>query len=109
VSSFAASLLIGRYAPIDLSDASGMNLLDLRPNKPLDWHLPLARLCGSDRLVELLGQPIATGHVLGCISSYFVARHGFSEHCRVVSFTGDNPASLGNHHLFLNVAFVTTR
>ena len=34
VSSFAASLFIGDYAPIDLSDGGGMNLLDLEKK---DW------------------------------------------------------------------------
>ena len=34
VSSFAASLFVGDYAPIDLSDGGGMNLLDLEKK---DW------------------------------------------------------------------------
>ena len=34
MSSFAASLFIGDYAPIDDGDGSGMNLLDVRQR---DW------------------------------------------------------------------------
>ncbi|KFM74580.1 Xylulose kinase, partial [Stegodyphus mimosarum] len=34
VSSFGATLFLGRYAAIDISDGSGMNLLDIRSK---DW------------------------------------------------------------------------
>lgn len=32
--------------------------------------------------------------VQGHISSYLVDRYGFSPDCKVIAFTGDNPASL---------------
>lgn len=96
VSSFVASLLLGRFAPIDLSDASGMNLLCLETR---DWHDELLRFCGGDRLRALLGKPVPCGEALGKISPYFVNRHGFSDTCQVAAFTGDNPASMGGFHV----------
>lgn len=42
VSSFLASLFIGRYAPIDLSDASGMNLLNINKKS---WEEKLLEVC----------------------------------------------------------------
>uniref|UniRef100_A0A3Q2P2Q4 Xylulose kinase n=1 Tax=Fundulus heteroclitus TaxID=8078 RepID=A0A3Q2P2Q4_FUNHE len=95
VSSFAASLFLGAYAAIDYSDGSGMNLLDIRSR---NW----SQICleaSAPNLDRLLGAPLPSTSVLGPVSSYFVRRYGFSESCRVVAFTGDNPASLAGMRL----------
>lgn len=45
-------------------------------------------------LESRLGPTVAPCTDLGPISNYYAERFGFSPECRVVSFTGDNPASL---------------
>ncbi|XP_013775046.1 xylulose kinase-like [Limulus polyphemus] len=95
VSSFAASLFLGDYAAIDFSDGSGMNLLDIRRK---DWADECLNACAPD-LREKLGKPVPSYTVLGNISPYYVERYGFNEECKVVGFTGDNPASLAGMNL----------
>ncbi|KAF8944933.1 hypothetical protein BGZ47_003481 [Haplosporangium gracile] len=108
VSSFLASLLIARYASIDVADGSGMNLLDIRTKA---WNPVLTRFIDQggrrvdfskdevvdtvNSLVDKLGEVDASGKkVQGVLSSWFVSRYGFLPDVKVVTFTGDNPATV---------------
>ncbi|XP_054723278.1 xylulose kinase-like [Uloborus diversus] len=95
VSSFAATLFLCHYAPIDLSDGSGMNLLDIHLK---DWSDVCLEVCAPN-LREKLGVPVPSSTVLGTIAPYFVDRYGFAETCKIIAFTGDNPASLAGTQL----------
>ncbi|KAJ4304027.1 hypothetical protein N0V88_001632 [Collariella sp. IMI 366227] len=96
VSSFLASLFLGTVAPMDISDACGMNLWDIPGNQ---WSEPLLELtAGKNGVAELrskLGEVQQDGGAsLGRISSYFISKFGFSADCEIAPFTGDNPATI---------------
>lgn len=90
VSSFLASIFLNDAAPIDLSDGSGMNLLDINTRS---WSEKCLAACADD-LSEKLGEPVATNTFLGHIGSFFVQRYNFSPSCKIVAFTGDNCSAM---------------
>lgn len=90
VSSFMASLFIGGYAPIDESDAAGMNLMDIKERV---WSTIVLKATAPG-LEDKLGKPAPAHAVAGSIARYFVERYHFKESCLVVQWSGDNPNSL---------------
>ena len=99
ISSFLASVLLGKFAPIDYSDGSGMSLLDIR--KPCDWSADLLKASSKlaripvQVLLEQIGdKPVESHQVLGKIHPYFQRRFNMDPDCQVVAFSGDNPCAL---------------
>ncbi|OQR95886.1 xylulose kinase [Thraustotheca clavata] len=97
-SSMLTSLFLGRYAGIDQSDGSGMNLMDLKTRQWSPDVLEAVERVGGPRMSEmrrLLGEePVASHESQGPIASYFTQRYGMPPNCVVIPFSGDNPCTL---------------
>jgi xylulokinase len=88
VSSFLASLLAGRHAPLDPGDASGMNLMDLASRT---WWPPALAATAPD-LEARLPDIVPSWTVVGRLAPFWQTRIGLPD-ARVVVWSGDNPCS----------------
>ena len=88
VSSFMATLLAGRHAPLDPGDASGMNLMDLEGM----WSREALEATAPD-LERRLPAIVAPTTIVGPLARYWQARYGLPA-ANVVVWSGDNPSSL---------------
>ncbi|KAG8683524.1 hypothetical protein FRC08_014230, partial [Ceratobasidium sp. 394] len=97
ISSFLTSVFLGRIAPVEIADASGMNLMNVHTCK---YDEKLLDICsggngkGAELREKLGGEPVMGGTNMGKVSRWWVERFGFSSECIVTPFTGDNPSSI---------------
>ena len=109
----------GKFAPMDESDACGMNLLNMAERRKSDhpvWDKLVMRgvvrqttdvLEGKpeddskkiDQQVEELERKLGrvegdTSAITGKLGKYYCDRYGFKRDCALCTFTGDNPATL---------------
>jgi xylulokinase len=90
VSSFMASILLGKNAPIDHGDGAGMNLMNIKTKQ---WDERTLNATAPN-LKQKLPSLTNSYDIIGKISPYFVRRYGFNPNTLLVAWSGDNPNSL---------------
>ena len=90
VSSFMASIIAGKIAPIDHGDGAGMNLMDIRKKT---WH-PDALKATAPRLKQKLPPLAESSRIIGSVSPYFVKKYGLNPAAHALVWSGDNPCSV---------------
>jgi xylulokinase len=90
VSSFMASILTGRIAPVDPGDGAGMNLMNIRTRQ---WH-EMALAATAPGLETLLPPLVPSWQIIGPVHGYFVKKFGFAADAQCVVWSGDNPCSV---------------
>lgn len=109
VSSFVATVLLGKFTAVEEADACGMNIYNIEKSEYDEELLAVAAgvhptldnaseketKAGVADLRKKLGEVVPVSYEsLGKISSYFKNKYGFSENTQIYSFTGDNLATI---------------
>jgi len=97
ISSLVPAILTGNSkVPIDFGNACGMSLMDYTRRR---WSDPLVRATsaglpgGEKALRSKLPAIVAPDTIVGTIATYFVRKYGFSDTCKIMVGSGDNPQS----------------